>query len=274
MPTSLSQLSHSHRRYARFQTDAGPRYGLVDLSEPDPVLIPLDGTPFSGAKLSGGPRVTLAEATLLAPVDRRATIIGIGDNYGEPATWSDPLHFLKATTSLIGTDQPVIVPNGAAPACVEGELAVVIGAESRRVAPDMAESAIFGYTIANDVSARGWQNSDPQWTRAKGADTFCPLGPWITTGLSIREASSLRLHTWFDDELRQDGSTAEMIRSIPQLVSWLSEFMTLMPGDVILTGTPSGAGEVPFGTSVRIAIEGLGELTNTITASPVVSHSC
>ncbi len=274
MPKALSQLSRSLRRYARFQTDIGPRNALVDLSTPDPVLVPLDGDPLAGASPSGEPPIALAEATLLAPVDRGATIIGIGDNYGSQAAWSEPLHFLKATSSLTGTGHAVIVPRGAAPVCVEGELAVVIGAETRNIDAAAVESVIFGYTIANDVGSRSWQAADPQWTRAKGADTFCPLGPWITTGLPLREAASLSLRTWFDDEIRQDGSTSDLIRSVPQLVSWLSGFMTLMPGDVILTGTPSGAGEAPIGTSVRIAIEGLGELTNTISASSVVSHSC
>ncbi len=136
----------------------------------------------------------------------------------------------------------------------EGELAVVIGRICKEVPVERAADVIFGYTIANDVTARDWQNRESQWFRAKAADTFCPLGPWIV----------LSVQTHLDDELKQDGHTRAMVLGIAQLVSDISAWTTLLPGDVILTGTPAGVGAMQPGQNVRVTIEGIGELTNPI----------
>ena len=147
----------------------------------------------------------------------------------------------------------------------EGELAIVIGRFCKEVPAERVKDVIFGYTIANDVTARDWQRSDNQWWRAKGADTFLPLGPWINTHLSIEEASQLSIQTTVGDELRQDGNTRDMMRSITDIVVELTKSITLLPGDLILTGTPAGVGDMHAGDEVSITIDGLGTLSNPVT---------
>ncbi|MCG2807005.1 MAG: fumarylacetoacetate hydrolase family protein, partial [Coriobacteriia bacterium] len=146
----------------------------------------------------------------------------------------------------------------------EGELAVVIGRICRRVPPERVTDVVFGYTVANDVTCRDLQNAVGQWTRAKGFDSFCPLGPWIATHISIEEAGRLDLLTSLNDEPVQAASTSQMVRGIPELISYISSFTTLLPGDVVLTGTPSGIGEIVAGDTVEVRIEGIGSLINTV----------
>ena len=169
-----------------------------------------------------------------------------------------PLTFFKPNTSVIGPDESIIYPKASDEVSYEGELAVVIGRICREVPVARVPEVIFGYTIANDVTARDLQRSDQQWARAKGYDTFCPLGPWITTHQSLDEVGSLAVRTTLDGELRQDGNTKDMIFTVAELVAYISSYTTLLPGDVILTGTPEGVGPMLPGQEVTVEIEGIG----------------
>jgi 2-keto-4-pentenoate hydratase/2-oxohepta-3-ene-1,7-dioic acid hydratase in catechol pathway len=221
----------------------------------------LSAHPF-GELVPTGERVPLDKDALLAPV-LPSKVIGIGRNYadharemgGEPTT--EPLIFLKPSTSVIGPGRAISMPDTRVD--YEGELAVVIGRLCREVPVERAFEVILGYTCGNDVTARDWQHSDGQWSRAKGGDTFCPLGPWIETDL---DPSDLAIRTLVDGEVRQNGRTSELIHRIPQLIAYVSTAMTLLPGDVILTGTPAGIGPLTAGQSVTVEIEGIGALTN------------
>jgi 2-keto-4-pentenoate hydratase/2-oxohepta-3-ene-1,7-dioic acid hydratase in catechol pathway len=209
-----------------------------------------------------GESVPFDEATLLAPI-LPSKVIGIGKNYleharemgGEPP--ARPLMFLKPSTSVIGPGKAISMPDTRVD--FEGELAVVIGRLCSEVPVERAFEVVLGYTCGNDVTARDWQREDGQWSRAKGGDTFCPLGPWIETELDI---SDLRIRTLVDGEVRQDGRTSMMIHDVASLISYASTAMTLLPGDVILTGTPAGIGPLQAGQSVTVEIEKLGSLRN------------
>ena len=217
-----------------------------------------------------GERVSLAEARLLAPVIPRSKVLCIGRNYAEHAAEmgnelpAEPLVFLKPNTAVIGPGDPIRIPPDAGTVHYEGELAVVIGRICRDVPVAKAADVIFGYTCANDISARDWQKADGQWWRAKGSDTFCPLGPVIATGL---DPADLALRTRRDGELVQDGRTSQMIRSVPELIAFVSSAMTLLPGDILLTGTPAGVGPIAPGQSIAVEIEGIGTLPNPVRAS-------
>jgi 2-keto-4-pentenoate hydratase/2-oxohepta-3-ene-1,7-dioic acid hydratase in catechol pathway len=175
-----------------------------------------------------------------------------------------PLTFFKPNTSVIGPGEPIIYPAASREVSYEGELAVVIGRICKEVPTSRVPEVIFGYTVANDVTARDLQKTDGQWARAKGYDTFCPLGPWITTHQELDEVASLAIRTSLDGELRQDGNTKDLIFTIPEIVAYISSYTTLLPGDVILTGTPSGVGPMLPGQVVSIDIEGIGTLTNPV----------
>jgi 2-keto-4-pentenoate hydratase/2-oxohepta-3-ene-1,7-dioic acid hydratase in catechol pathway len=216
---------------------------------------------------AGGERVPLAEVTLLAPVPRPRCIFGIGLNYSDHAAETgreppaQPMVFMKTPASAAPPGAPVAVPAVVRRLDYEGELAVIMGAGGQ----------VAGYAVADDVSARDLQGREPQWTRAKGADGFCPFGPWVTTADEVPDPHHLRLRTWVNDELRQDASTELLIFRIPELVAFLSETCTLEPGDVILTGTPSGVGMamdpprfLASGDVVRIEIESLGSIEHGI----------
>lgn len=252
-----------------------PAYGILELEvdggeHPDTVAA-LTNDPLAGLAVNyTGERHELDDVRLLAPVIPRSKVVAVGANYADHAAEmgrevpENPLIFFKPNTSVIGPGEPVVIPAGCEELHYEGELAIVISRICKEVPPERVQEVIFGYTIANDVTARDWQSSDQQWARAKGSDTFCPLGPWINTHLTIEEASSLRIETRVGDDLRQNGSTSQMVRGITELVSYISGFTTLLPGDVILTGTPAGVGEVKAGESVHIEIEGLGTLSNPV----------
>jgi 2-keto-4-pentenoate hydratase/2-oxohepta-3-ene-1,7-dioic acid hydratase in catechol pathway len=175
-----------------------------------------------------------------------------------------PLTFFKPNTSVIGPGEAIIYPAASRQVDFEGELAVVIGRICKEVPVSRVPEVIFGYTVANDVTARDLQKTDGQWARAKGYDTFCPLGPWITTHQRLDEVAALAIRTTVDGEARQDGTTSDMVFTIPELVAYISSYTTLLPGDVILTGTPEGAGPVLPGQQVSIEIEGIGTLTNPV----------
>jgi acylpyruvate hydrolase len=216
---------------------------------------------------AGGPEHPLADVGLLAPVTRPRSIFGVGLNYAAHAreTGKDlpaaPIIFLKLPSSSVAPNDDVQVPEVVRRLDYEGELAVIIG----------AGGAVAGYAVADDLSARDLQKREPQWTRAKGFDGSCPWGPWITTADEIADPHVLALKTWVNGELRQDSSTADLIFGVPQIVAFLAEAITLQPGDLILTGTPSGVGTaqdppsfLASGDTVRIAIEGLGTIEHTI----------
>jgi 2-keto-4-pentenoate hydratase/2-oxohepta-3-ene-1,7-dioic acid hydratase in catechol pathway len=223
--------------------------------------------PFGTPEYSGR-SWQLADVRLLAPI-LPSKVVAFGRNYAAHAAELGnqvpevPMMFLKPSTSVIGPNAPIRLPAQSSSVSFEGELAVVIGRPCRDVKAEDASSVILGYTVANDVTARDLQKTDGQWGRAKGFDTFCPLGPWIETEL---DPSDLFLRSEIDDEIRQDGSTADLLRSVGELVEWTSSVMTLLPGDVLLTGTPEGVGEIHAGETVSIEIEGIGTLTNPVAA--------
>lgn len=222
--------------------------------------------PFGEPRFTGR-RWPVADVRLLAPI-LPPKIIGIGKNYADHVQEMggdappDPVIFLKPSTAVIGPGVPIKLPPDSSRVDYEGELAVVIGMPCRDVPAARAKDVLLGYTIGNDVTARDQQKSDGQWARAKGHDTFCPLGPWIDTAVN---PDDLALRTELDGEVRQDARTSLLLHGIPRLVEWVSHVMTLLPGDVILTGTPAGVGPMSPGQSVSVSIEGLGTLTNPVT---------
>jgi 2-keto-4-pentenoate hydratase/2-oxohepta-3-ene-1,7-dioic acid hydratase in catechol pathway len=261
-------------RIARFAADGDPQYGVVELAEdggryPGTVSV-LTGDPIAQPVQLTGERRELEAVRLLAPVIPRSKVVAVGKNYaahaaemgGEvPAT---PLTFFKPNTSVIGPGEPIIYPTTTQHLSYEGELAVVIGRICREVPIERVKDVVFGYTVANDVTARDLQKSDGQWSRAKGYDTFCPLGPWITTHQSLAEVGHLRLTTTLDDVVVQDGNTSDLVLSVAEIVAFISSYTTLLPGDVILTGTPEGVGPMLPGQEVTVTVEGIGSLTNVV----------
>ncbi len=270
-------------RVARFvAAGRDPAFGLVELAAdagpyPDTISV-ITGDPLAGGHVDyTGERVNLADVRLVAPVLPRSKVVGIGRNYAAHAEemkslrvdHSSPdgiLSFFKPNTSVIGPDEPIVHPAKSAEIHYEGELAVVIGRICKDVPLERAADVIFGYTVGNDVTARDWQREDGQWSRAKGSDTFCPLGPWIVTHFSLEEVSNLTIRTAVDGVIKQEGSTALMLHPVAHLVSYVSSFTTLLPGDVILTGTPSGVGQLLPGQRVEVTIEGIGTLSNPVIA--------
>ncbi len=227
----------------------------------------IDGHPF-GAITFTGDRWALPDVRLLSPI-LPSKVVAVGKNYAEhakemggdaPAT---PVIFLKPSTSVIGAADAIRIPAEVGRVDYEAELAVVIGRPARDVGREVALSHVLGYTAANDVTARDQQRADGQWTRAKGHDSFCPLGPWLET---VLDPSDLRITASVNGEVRQDDRTSAMVHDISALIEFMSAVMTLLPGDVILTGTPSGVGPIVAGDSVSVAIEGIGELVNPVRA--------
>jgi 2-keto-4-pentenoate hydratase/2-oxohepta-3-ene-1,7-dioic acid hydratase in catechol pathway len=270
-------------RIARFSADGDPQFGIVELAEdggkyPDTVSV-LTGDPIAMPVQLTGERRELDAVRLLAPVIPRSKVVGVGRNFAAHAKElgnevpDTPLTFYKPNTSVIGPGEQIIYPDASNEVSFEGELAVVIGRICRSVPLERVPDVIFGYTVANDVTARDLQKRDGQWARAKGYDTFCPLGPWISTHLTLDEVSDLRIRTTLDGEERQNGSTNLMVFSVAELVEYISSYTTLLPGDVILTGTPAGVGEMLPGQEVSIEIEGIGTLTNTVGSASSGSSS-
>jgi 2-keto-4-pentenoate hydratase/2-oxohepta-3-ene-1,7-dioic acid hydratase in catechol pathway len=233
---------------------------------------------YGGSPEPGEDTVPLGEARIHAPIERPQKIIGIGLNYEDHAaeTGADipekPIVFAKYPSSVIGPGEAIRIPPITEQADYEAELAVVIGRAARNVSESEALDYVFGYTNANDVSSRDLQFSEGgQWTRSKSIDTFCPLGPYIATGDEVEDPQDLSIRCILNGEVMQDGTTAKMIFSVAELVSFLSQGMTLVPGDVIVTGTPPGVGSardpqvwLKAGDEVSIEIEGLGTLTNPV----------
>lgn len=259
-------------RIARFARSGDIAYGIVQGKGEDPALLslaPLTGHPLFDPTPSGEV-LPLSSVRLLAPV-QPINVVCIGRNYadhvremgGTAGTSGDPLVFLKPATSVVGPGDPVRLPDGAGQVDHEGELAVVLGRPARDLTRATALAHVWGYTAANDVTARDQQKSDGQWARAKGHDTFCPLGPWIETDL---DPADVGVRCSVTGELRQEGRTSDLLHDVPSLLAFVTSFMTLLPGDVVLTGTPAGVGALLPGDEVSVRVEGIGTLTNPVLA--------
>jgi len=220
----------------------------------------------SGESIPGTWIASLEEVELLAPV-RPTKIVALGKNYRAHAAEMgsdvplEPLIFLKPPSAVIGPKEPILLPEISERVDYEGELAVVIGRRARHVSREEALNYVLGYTCANDVTARDLQRRDEQWTRAKGFDTFCPLGPWIVTDV---DPGQLTVETRVNGEVRQRGNTRDLVFDVPDLIAHISQIMTLEPGDVIMTGTPAGVGPLHPGDVVEVEIEGIGVLRNPV----------
>ena len=262
-------------RIARARRSDDIVYGIVSGEGDDPAglaLALLAGHPLFDPTPTGEV-VPLSSVRLLAPT-QPINVVCIGKNYadhvaemsgltGGAAAPGDPVVFLKPATSVIGPGDPVRLPAGVGRVDHEGELAVVIGRPARDLTTANALEHVWGCTAANDVTARDQQKSDGQWTRGKGHDTFCPLGPWVETDL---DPADLRVSCAVDGEVRQDGRTRDLLVDVPGVLAFITSFMTLLPGDVVLTGTPAGVGPLAPGQSVAVTVEGLGTLTNPVVA--------
>jgi 2-keto-4-pentenoate hydratase/2-oxohepta-3-ene-1,7-dioic acid hydratase in catechol pathway len=270
-------------RIGRFSVNDEVRYGVVDSPGQGQAglanghtaeglsIAEISGHPFSpgGADVRlTGARHQVDEVRLLAPV-LPSKIVAIGKNYADHAREtgseppSEPLIFLKPSTAVIGPGDPIVRPvHLSGRVDYEGELVLVFGRLCRDVPPERVPEVIFGYTCGNDVTARDLQSTDGQWTRAKGFDTFCPLGPWIETAL---DPADRLLTTTVNGEVKQQASTSDLVHDIVKLVCYVTAVMTMLPGDVLLTGTPAGIGPLAAGDTVSVDIDGIGTLTNPVT---------
>ncbi|MGQ4465349.1 fumarylacetoacetate hydrolase family protein [Streptomyces violaceoruber] len=256
-------------RIARFSIDGNVAFGAVEGDQPDQLVLDIiKGIPFADYELSGT-KVPLSKVRLLPPV-LPSKVVAFGRNYAEHARElgnevpDAPFAFFKPSTSVIGPGDAVQYPSFTEELHHEAELAVVIGRMCREVPRERVQDVIFGYTCANDITARDVQRREKQWARAKGFDSSCPLGPWVETDLDLAAAGDLTVQLTVNGAQRQLGRTSEMIHSIEDLIVNISEAMTLLPGDVILTGTPAGVGSLNVGDEVAVTIEGIGTLTNKV----------
>lgn len=245
--------------------DGEGRLGLGCVDPGTRMLTPLRGS-FFGAHEPIGDALSLDAIQLLAPVIP-SKVVAVASNYKKHAEEMGktipptPKIFLKPSTAVIGPGAPIVLPPGSQRVDHEAELAVVVGRTMKGVAAADALDHILGCTVLNDVTARDFQWADGAFTRGKGFDSFCPLGPWITTGL---DPADLRVRAWLDGELRQDGRTSDMAFDVPTLLEFVSGIMTLHPGDVVTTGTPSGVGPMVAGQTITVEVEGVGQLSNPI----------
>ncbi len=241
-----------------------PLFGV--LNDEDQILV-LRGDPLFGGIIPTESKVSLSDVRLLAPVIPRSKVVCVGKNYADHAAEmgsvvpKEPVIFLKPNTSVIGPNDIIQWPRMSERIDFEGELAIVISRICKDVPVAKVSDVIFGYTIANDVTARDLQKVDGQWSRAKGFDTFCPLGPWIETEF---EVGAQKIITTLNGEVKQSEPLSSMTFKIPQIIEFITSVMTLLPGDVILTGTPAGIGPMPAGAEVIVTIEGIGSLSNKV----------
>lgn len=255
-------------RVARFSAGANPKYGAI--AEGVDRIEGLKGDPlFQGVEPSGEV-FKLDEVRLLSPVIPRSKIVAVAKNYRDHAAEmggevpDHPNIFFKPNTAVIGPDDPIVLPEWSREVHYEAELAVVIRTLCKDVSAENALDYVFGYTVANDVSARDAQRIDGQWARAKGFDTSAPLGPWITVDPQL-DIDDLNIETRVNGKVVQQGNTRDMVFDVPYLIEYISSVMTLLPGDVIMTGTPAGVGPIEAGDRVECEIEGIGSLANFVT---------
>ncbi|SDU44709.1 fumarylacetoacetate hydrolase family protein [Gordonia westfalica] len=252
-------------RLGRIASPDGVAFVSVEGEGDDAVAKEIAEHPF-GTPTFTGRSWPLADVRVLAPI-LASKVICIGKNYAAHAAEmggeapQDPVIFIKPNTSIIGPEVPIVRPPSSERVDYEGELAVVIGRPCKDVKAAQAKDVILGYTIANDVTARDQQKVDGQWTRGKSYDTFCPLGPWIETAF---DPSDVELVTELDGEVKQRTRTSLMLHDIGEIVEWITRIMTLLPGDVILTGTPEGVGPMVAGQRVSVTVNGIGTLSNPV----------
>ncbi|MGM1060494.1 fumarylacetoacetate hydrolase family protein [Saccharothrix sp. Mg75] len=252
-------------RIARIAQPDGLAFAEIRGEGDDLTAVEIADDPFANPTFTGR-SWPLADVRLLAPF-LPPKIVAIGRNYAEHAVElgnevpAEPLMFLKPNTAVVGPNAEIKLPAVSERVDFEGELAVVVGVGGRDIPASRAAQSVLGYTIANDVTARDLQKIDGQWTRAKGFDTFCPLGPWVETEF---DPSDVAIRTEVDGVVKQDSRTSLLLHGIPELIEYISSVMTLRPLDVILTGTPAGVGPLTAGQSVSVTVEGLGTLTNTV----------
>ena len=251
-------------KIAKFAYKGVPAWGLVD----GPELVLFKGHPLFNNYETSGERIPLKDVQLMPPVLPTTKILCIGKNYEDHAIEmglgvpTEPLIFFKPTSALIGPDEAIVIPSKVTTDVdPEGELVIVIGQLAKNVSEEDAMDYVWGFTIGNDVSARDIQDRDGQWARAKGFDTFCPLGPWIETEF-VPEGQILE--TRVDGEIRQKASNELMLYSVPRIIAHITEAMTLLPGDIIFTGTPAGVGRIEHGQVVEVEVEGIGVLRNPV----------
>jgi 2-keto-4-pentenoate hydratase/2-oxohepta-3-ene-1,7-dioic acid hydratase in catechol pathway len=264
-------------RLCRYLDSNAPRIGRLEGDTIVPTRLDDMYAVMRGADLTpDGAPVSLGDVTLLAPL-RPGKLLGVAKNYADHAAElneaapTEPSIFSKLVTAVTSPAGPVVRPDYTRELDYEGELAVVIGTTLRHASLPEARAGVFGYTIVNDVSARDLQRAEPQWTRAKGGDTFAPMGPWIVTAEEIPDPQALTVRTWVNGQLRQDGHTSRMITPVAELVAWCSASFTLEAGDVIATGTPAGVGHgfdppryLEPGDTVRIEVERIGAIVHEI----------
>ena len=267
--TTSAGLAQSVTRYVRYSSSSGTSYGIL---EGDAVR-ELRGDLFSSPKATGR-RLRLSDVKLLAPVEP-SKVIAVGLNYkshlGERPSATYPGLFAKLPTSIIASGADIVIPADSKNTHYEGEMVIVIGKRAKDVPEADAKTYVFGVTVGNDVSERDWQRADLQWFRAKGSDTFGPLGPSIAVGLNYDD---LLLQTRLNGEVVQSQRTADLIFPVAQIVSYVSRYVTLLPGDIIYTGTPGTTRQIKAGDVVEVELEGVGVLRNRVTqaATPAASQ--
>jgi 2-keto-4-pentenoate hydratase/2-oxohepta-3-ene-1,7-dioic acid hydratase in catechol pathway len=249
-------------KVARFSNGAEPRYGIVD----GPELVVLKGHPLVAGYQTTGERIPLKEVKLLAPTIP-SKIVCIGKNFadhaaeiGEEVT-AEPLIFFKPSSAIVGHGDAIVIPPQSKQVELEAELCLVIGKLAKNVSVDKALEYLWGVTIANDVTARDLQFGDGQWARSKGFDTFCPLGPWVETEFL---PDGQVIESRINGEVRQNVAISEMVHNIPSIISYVSRNMSLLPGDIILTGSPAGISVINSGDLIECEIEGIGILSNPV----------
>ena len=252
--------------------DAGlgqdPLFGVL---EDNDVISIISGDPIYSGIQKTAATIELSKVRLLAPIIPRSKVVCVGKNYADHAAEmggvvpDEPIIFLKPNTSVIGPGDTIVWPAMAPTIDYEAELAIVIGRVCKEVPRERVKDVIFGYTLANDVTSRELQKRDGQWMRAKSFDTFCTLGPWIETEFV---PGTQRITTTLNGEIKQDAKLSDMIFKVEDIIYFVTQVMTLLPGDVIITGTPAGIGPMPEKSTIAISIEGLGQLTNKVSARP------
>jgi 2-keto-4-pentenoate hydratase/2-oxohepta-3-ene-1,7-dioic acid hydratase in catechol pathway len=249
-------------KVARFSNGAEPRYGIVD----GPELVVLKGHPLVAGYQTTGERIPLKEVKLLAPTIP-SKIVCIGKNFadhaaeiGEEVT-AEPLIFFKPSSAIVGHGDAIVIPPQSKQVELEAELCLVIGKLAKNVSEEKALEYLWGVTIANDVTARDLQFGDGQWARSKGFDTFCPLGPWVETEFL---PDGQVIESRINGEVRQNVAISEMVHNIPSIISYVSRNMSLLPGDIILTGSPAGISVINSGDLIECEIEGIGILSNPV----------